>query len=217
MLATDRWAAAVADTLGFYTRCKCALTYNKWLDKVSVNSNCIRLILCSVEKRGVLSRAACGVVRFAAAGHGRRVRHLQRQAQLPSEDGPQADEPLLRLRPRLPGCQLVLLLQVATLEPEVRAWLFVLGRCFFCWSPSDEFFCCAARFGGVQPHFGPGWGLEQMGMKYLQTGCWGLGCCYAWERKWVDEQIDVHAEHEADTTGPGGIIMPQKPGRRLQP
>ena len=30
--ATDR-SSAVADTLGFYTRCKCSLAYNKWLDR----------------------------------------------------------------------------------------------------------------------------------------------------------------------------------------
>ena len=47
------------------------------------------------------------------------------------------------------------------------------------------------QFGGITPSFGEGFSLESMFKKYLSTLCWGGGCCLAWERIWVDEQIVV--------------------------
>ena len=47
-------------------------------------------------------------------------------------------------------------------------------------------------FGGVTPTFGEGYTFQELFMKYLKTGLWGLGFCSAWERVWVDEQIELH-------------------------
>ena len=50
-------------------------------------------------------------------------------------------------------------------------------------------------FGGITPHFGEGYTFATHFMKYLTTGFWGLGLCYGWERKWVDDLIEVHTGH----------------------
>ena len=136
----DPWSL-LADTLGFYERCSCAMSYNKWLDK-------------RVEWYGV-----------------------------PPE-----------------GTTNEFVIFNDKLKCPLKLALKLMGICFGFvpgFQVISSFFSYKWRlsnlmFGGITPHFGESYTMGEFFMKYVTTLFWGLGFCSAWERVWVDEQIQVH-------------------------
>lgn len=137
---------ASADTLGFYTRCKCATPYNKWLDK-------------RVEWYGLAP--------------------------------PGMDGEWVIFNDKLNCFQKLALSLMKVLFGFLPGFSVISSYFSYTWRLSN------LRFGGIQPTLGAGYTLETFFMKYLTTGFWGFGFCKAWERIWVDEQIEVDANHVA--------------------
>jgi hypothetical protein len=135
---------SLADTLGFYSRCKCGTPYTKWLDK-------------RVEWEG-----------------------------LPP---PGTDNTFVIFTDKL-KCPQKMALKLLSLCFGFLPGFQVLSSYFsYKWRLKN------LLFGGITPHFGPDYTLENFFMKYFMTGLWGLGFCTAWERVWVDDLIEVHTGH----------------------